>query len=130
MNKTNQYENLKIQEYLEAIHNLEIQHHTDFVGVSYSNITIENMNEYQVKYEKSNDELEEQFENKETEKYNEFEKDGPEEEFEEEFEDEIESEDEFEDEPRYFYYILFDKNLNKNFAFDYFTRKFYVSESK
>lgn len=126
MNKMNQEYMIKIQEYLEAIHNLEIQHHTDFVGVSYSNITIENMNEYQVKYEKSNDELEEQFENKETEKYNEFEKD----EREEESEDEIESEDEFEDEPRYFYYILFDKNLNKNFAFDYFTRKFYVSESK
>ena len=123
MNKINQEYMIKIQEYLEAINNLEIQHHIDFVGVSY--LKIENMNEYQMTYE-NNDELEEQFESKETEKCNEFEKDGLEDGLEEESEDELEDEDE----QKYFYYILFDKNLNKNFAFDYFTRKFYVSESK
>lgn len=126
MNKINDEYMIKIQEYLEAINNLEIQHHIDFVGVSYSKITLENMNEYQMTYENDDDELEEQFENKETETYNEFEKDGLEYGLEEESEDELEDEDEH----RYFYYILFDKTMNINFAFDYFTRKFYVSESK
>jgi hypothetical protein len=111
-----------IKEYYNAINDMQIQYHTDYVGFSTNKEKIKNMiliDNKQQEFENKQQEFEneqQEFENEQQEFENE----------QQEFENEQQEFENNQERENNFFYICKNKLLNAEIAFDYFSRNFYV----